>query len=144
MKRTSILAPFIIFQSIFRCLLPATAMAQPLTSRSVTASAYIERGATWFVKGEYERALADFDLAIASDPGHAESYYNRATARCYLQDVEPCQIAPAAHFQLDRLPNLFAAHEIYSPFSKRLFPSISAPRKLPPETCYSSKHRKFG
>ena len=75
MKRDNIRAMFIIFQSVCCWLSLATAMAQPLTSRSVTASAYIERGAAWFAKGEYERALADFDLAIASDPGHAGAYH---------------------------------------------------------------------
>ena len=69
----------IIFQSIccsICCWLSlATAAAQPLTSRSGMASAYIERGAALFAKGDYERALADFDLAIASDPGHAGAYH---------------------------------------------------------------------
>jgi len=44
MRLKSFLAPIIIFQS---------------------------SGAAWFTKGDYECALADFDLAIASDPGHA-------------------------------------------------------------------------
>src|SRR5262245_36701264 len=57
----------ILFQSICCWFSWATAVAQPLTSRSATASAYIERGTAWFVKGDYERALVDFDLAIASD-----------------------------------------------------------------------------
>src|SRR5262247_317473 len=67
MKRTSILASFLIFQSICCWLSPATAVAQPLTSRSVTASSYIERAVAWFAKGEYERALADIDLAVSAD-----------------------------------------------------------------------------
>jgi tetratricopeptide (TPR) repeat protein len=83
-----ILAPFIIFQSICCWLSPAIAVAQPLISRSVTASAYIERGAARFAKGEYERALADFDLAIGADPGHSGAYYNRAITRYRLNDYE--------------------------------------------------------
>ena len=71
MKLKGILAPFIIFQPFCCWLSPATAVAQPLTSRSVTAISYIERGAAWLAKGELERAIGDFDLAIASDPGHA-------------------------------------------------------------------------
>jgi hypothetical protein len=37
--------------------------AQSLTSRSATAASYIDRGNVWFSKGEYERAIADYDLA---------------------------------------------------------------------------------
>jgi tetratricopeptide (TPR) repeat protein len=83
MKRTSILSPFIVFQSVL-CWLSLAAVAQPLTSRSATASAYIDRGNVWISNGEYERAIADYDLAIASDPSYAGAYYNRATARHHL------------------------------------------------------------
>ncbi len=78
----------IIFQSICCWLSLATAAAQPLTSRSGMADAYVGRGNAWIAKGEYERALADFDLAIASDPGHAGAYYNRAVTRYRLKDYE--------------------------------------------------------
>ena len=71
MKRTSILGPFVIFQSVLCWLSLATAVAQPLASRSATAISYIERGGAWLAKGELERALADYDLAIASDPNLA-------------------------------------------------------------------------
>ena len=108
MERISILASCIIFQSIFCWLSLATAMAQPLTSRSVTASAYIERGAAWIAKGDYERALADFDLAVASDPGHAGAYYSRATVRCYLQDYERAIADFTRAIQLD--PRLTKAY----------------------------------
>jgi len=44
MKTKSIPAPFIIFLSTLCRLLPATAVAQQLISRSTTTISYIERG----------------------------------------------------------------------------------------------------
>ena len=52
--------------------------------RAATASSYIERGNEWLAKGEYERALADYDLAIATDPSQVNAYCNRAITRCLL------------------------------------------------------------
>ena len=77
MKRGSVLTTFIILQSIFCCL--ATTRAQ--NSRAATAASYLERGAAWVSKGELDRAIADFDLAIASDPTLALAFYNRGSAR---------------------------------------------------------------
>jgi tetratricopeptide (TPR) repeat protein len=59
-----------------------------LTSRSATANSYIERGNAAAAKGEYERAIADYDLAITTDPDHAGAYYNRAVTRYRLNDYE--------------------------------------------------------
>src|SRR5262245_42415798 len=86
MKLKGILAPIIIFQSICCWLSPAIAVAQPLTPRSATAISYIERGAAWLSKGDLERAIADFDLAIASDPNLACGYNSRGAARWRLKD----------------------------------------------------------
>src|SRR5262249_61930701 len=61
--------------------LAAAVMAQPQTSRADSAASYIERGNEWMKKGNVERALADYDLAIASDPLVAKAYYNRGLAR---------------------------------------------------------------
>jgi Tfp pilus assembly protein PilF len=63
------------------------AAALPVQSqnlRAATASSYIERGNEWFAKGEYGRALADYDLAIATDANQVNAYYNRALTRCQL------------------------------------------------------------
>lgn len=35
----------------------SAAAAQAQTSRTATANSYIERGAAWFAKGEWERAI---------------------------------------------------------------------------------------
>jgi tetratricopeptide (TPR) repeat protein len=50
-------------------------------SRASSAASYLERGAAWMAKGEIERAIADYDLAITFDPRSAPAYYNRAVAR---------------------------------------------------------------
>ena len=57
-------------KQLVTCLLCAFVLlvptkAQPLRSPAATAASYLERGNSWFAKGEYERALADFELANA-------------------------------------------------------------------------------
>lgn len=49
----------------------AASFAQTPDARQTTASAYLARGNDWLAKHEVERALADFDLAIASAPDFA-------------------------------------------------------------------------
>src|SRR5262249_39842078 len=61
--------------------LAAAVMAQAQTSRADSAGSYLERGNEWMKKGDVERALADYDLAIASDPLGARAYNNRGVAR---------------------------------------------------------------
>jgi tetratricopeptide (TPR) repeat protein len=87
MKPKSRLATFTIFLSIF-CWLSLATAAQPLTSRAATASSYLERGNTWYAKGEFERALADYSLAIAADPSLAAAYFNRGAVRQRKGDAE--------------------------------------------------------
>src|SRR5262245_2310546 len=101
MKLKGILAPYIIFQSICCWLSPAAAVAQPLTSRSVTAISYVERGAAWLAKGELERAITDFELAIASDPNLAYGYNSRGVARWRLKDYERAVADFTSAIQLD-------------------------------------------
>ena len=48
------------------------------------AGAYFGRGSTLAVLGDLERALNDFDRALALRPRHAAAYYRRGTAR-FLQ-----------------------------------------------------------
>src|SRR5262245_17380706 len=79
-----------IYRSRAACALIATllcwfmaslASAQTPGSRLATANSYLERGAQWFAKRELEKAIAEFDLGIASAPDFGKAYYNRATAR---------------------------------------------------------------
>jgi tetratricopeptide (TPR) repeat protein len=48
--------------------------------RKPQAAAYINRGAAYNNKGDYDRAIADFAKAIALDPKAAIAYYNRGNA----------------------------------------------------------------
>jgi tetratricopeptide (TPR) repeat protein len=60
--------------------MPPTLRAQ--TSRAESASSYRERGHNWVAKGEWERAISDYSLALSFEPS-APNYYNRANARYY-------------------------------------------------------------
>ena len=72
--------------TVLLLLLAATpASAQ---SRADSAQSYVARGAAWFEKGEVERAISDYNLAIAFDPHSATAWLNRAIARSYKGDHE--------------------------------------------------------
>lgn len=60
-------------------LLPITIAAQ--SSRAESAASYFNRGNDWIKKGEWERPIDDFSLAIAFNPKLATAYFNRAYAR---------------------------------------------------------------
>jgi len=60
--------------------MPPTLRAQ--TSRAESASSCRERGHNWVAKGEWERAISDYSLALSFEPS-APNYYNRANARYY-------------------------------------------------------------
>ena len=59
-------------------LIDAAAHAQP--SRTASAASYLSRGNDWLVKGEFDRAIADYDIAIAFDSRVAAAYCNRCIA----------------------------------------------------------------
>lgn len=42
--------------------------------------AYFNRGTAYYEKGDYDRAIADYDSAIFLDPGDADAYLNRGIA----------------------------------------------------------------
>ena len=41
---------------------------------------FINRGVEWRLKGDYARALSDYDEAIRLDPKYADAYYDRCVA----------------------------------------------------------------
>src|SRR5262245_49462751 len=65
---------------ILLCLVTAAANVQAQTSRASSAASYLERGNQWLAKGEWDRAIADYDLAIAFD-ARAAIYNNRGLAK---------------------------------------------------------------
>ena len=52
------------------------------------ARAYRDRGITWHVKREYDRAIADYNEAIRFDPKDALAYTNRGDAYANKQDYD--------------------------------------------------------
>jgi len=43
------------------------------------AGTYNNRGVAYYMKGEYDRAIRDYNKAIELKPDCAEAYYNRGT-----------------------------------------------------------------
>jgi tetratricopeptide (TPR) repeat protein len=86
MNRKRILTTSIKFLLTICSLTLAVAQAQNL--QAATAASYLDRGNAWFARGEYERAQADFDLAIATDPSQLYAYYNRAVTRYRLGKLD--------------------------------------------------------
>ncbi|HEU0179055.1 MAG TPA: tetratricopeptide repeat protein, partial [Blastocatellia bacterium] len=62
------------------CILTSAANVQAQTSRASSAASYLERGNEWLEKGELDRDIADYDLAIAFD-ARAAIYNNRGLAK---------------------------------------------------------------
>jgi tetratricopeptide (TPR) repeat protein len=69
------------YTCVLFCLLCLTTLARAQTSRAASAASYLERGNEWFAKGEWDRAIADYNLAIAFDARGAVAYHNRGLAR---------------------------------------------------------------
>jgi len=123
MNRNRSLARGVIFLTIL-CWFTPSPTAQPLTSLSATAASYIERGNAWAAKGEWERALTDYDLAIATDPSAAGSYYNRGVARWRLKDYERARADFTRALQLKPHDSQAYAERFRAPLSIR--PTASA------------------
>jgi tetratricopeptide (TPR) repeat protein len=66
----------------------STVPAHAQGSRQVAAASYLDRGNSWFTKGELERALADFTLALEFHPKYAAAHHNRAAVRLRKGDLE--------------------------------------------------------
>jgi len=69
-------------------LLACLTVAQAQTSRAVSAASYLERGAEWAAKGDWDRAITDFNLALTFDPRLATAYNHRGIARQTKGDME--------------------------------------------------------
>jgi len=74
-----------------------------LTLDPTLSEAWLYRGAAWFDKRDYSRAIADFDEALRLSPRLADAYCNRGVARL-LQGK-----APEAEADLERCRKLGGA-----------------------------------
>src|SRR5262245_34151933 len=61
-------------------LSPPPTEAQAPASRVKSAASYFARGNEWQAQREFDRAIADYDIAITFDPNFARAYYARARA----------------------------------------------------------------
>src|SRR5262245_42327573 len=86
----------ILLALAFAISVSSTALAQQAvasapgaqSSSALSAASYIDRGTDSLKKGEFERAIADYSLAIVFDAGHAGAYYNRGMARAGKGDLD--------------------------------------------------------
>jgi tetratricopeptide (TPR) repeat protein len=75
------------------------------TSSCISCSvwAYRNRSGTYAKKGEYDRAIADFDKAIELDPKYAGAYNSRAMV--FFTDGKPAQGLPDVEKSLELHPD---------------------------------------
>src|SRR5437870_2334764 len=73
-------APLVLALSL---VTPIATQAQ--VSRANSARSYTERGLEWAAKGDWERAISDYSLALSFESS-AANYYNRAHAHYYKGD----------------------------------------------------------
>src|SRR5215813_3074036 len=88
MRSILLVLPFAISVSLTALAQQTVAIApEAQSSRALSAASYLDRGNGWLKKGEFERAIADYSLAIAFDPRYAGAYFNRGLARSSKGDV---------------------------------------------------------
>src|SRR5215510_10572645 len=82
-------------------LLASSVAAQTQASRAKTAASYFARGSEFQEHGEFDRAIADYDIAIAFDPRFERAYYARARARLARGEVESALVDFNRALELD-------------------------------------------
>ncbi|MCI0556664.1 MAG: hypothetical protein L0287_37470, partial [Anaerolineae bacterium] len=100
-------------------LLLSAAIVQAQT-RNESAVSYLERGASWLEKGEYDRAIADFNIVLVFAPHMGSAYFSRGCAREArgdLKDKGDLDDAIADHSRAIALNPRFA--QAYSGFQMR-------------------------
>ena len=63
-----------VISIIFIPILLSCASAQHKQSEPRDAQFYLNRGTTYVAKGEYDRAISDFNKALEINPGYIETY----------------------------------------------------------------------
>src|SRR5262245_20771759 len=69
-------------------ILLAAPAVKAQSSREKPRASYFARGAEWQARGEFDRAIADFGIAIAFDPQFARAYYMRGRAHLSNGDLK--------------------------------------------------------
>jgi tetratricopeptide (TPR) repeat protein len=64
------------------------ASRSPAFSPTLLARIYGKRGMAYFSRNEHQRAIADFDRALALDPAYASAYLLRGIAYSFLRDYQ--------------------------------------------------------
>ncbi len=58
-----VLLTWVISATVTTVVVVSPSVARAQSARAAMAASYLERGNAWFAKGEWERAIADYDLA---------------------------------------------------------------------------------
>src|SRR5262245_61356768 len=69
-------------------LLILTSFARSQNSRAASAASYRQRGDQWLAQGEPDRAIKDYNLALAFAPESATTYIQRGVARYDKGDLD--------------------------------------------------------
>ena len=82
--------PILITALTLLCLLASGSLLAQEVRPTATMSAedYLNQGFAHYKQGEYQAAIAAYDLALARDSSLIEGYYNRALAHYHLGDWE--------------------------------------------------------
>src|SRR5262245_31649801 len=74
---------------VLACIPPATlTTVQAQSTRANSAASYFARGSELHARGEFDRAIADYGIAVTFDPRFARAYHTRARAHLSKGDVE--------------------------------------------------------
>ena len=65
-------------------ILPTIAVADVVPP----AETFYDRGNNWSAKGEYDKAIAEYDQAVTLDPNRAEFYVVRGNARLHRHEFD--------------------------------------------------------
>ncbi|MBO0800716.1 MAG: tetratricopeptide repeat protein, partial [Blastocatellia bacterium] len=75
------------FLLVFCMITFNSAVVKAQNSRASSAASYVERGDDSLARGNLDWAIADYDLAIATDPGLPTAYLHRGEAHSAKGDL---------------------------------------------------------
>ena len=78
----------IFFLGLLLALTFIAAAPQMASAASAEARSHFERGNTYYDEGDYDKAIAEHDIAIRLDPGNAMAFCNRGAAYAKKSDYD--------------------------------------------------------